>query len=99
MYIAFLRAINVGGHNIKMDVLKTIFESLNLEHVETFIASGNVIFESEKPRETLELQIETELEKALGYEVKTFLRTQAELAEITTFKPFSNLNLDAGVLN
>ena len=94
MYIAFLRAINVGGHNIKMDVLKTIFESLNLEHVETFIASGNVIFESEKPRETLELQIETELEKALEYEVKTFLRTQAELAEITAFKPFSDSSLE-----
>ena len=46
-YIAFLKAINVGGHNVKMDQLRKIFESMQFKNVETFIASGNVIFETE----------------------------------------------------
>ena len=94
MYVAFLRAINVGGHNVKMEQLKTIFESLGLENVSTFIASGNVIFDSSQTRETLEVQIETELEKILGYEVKTFIRTQSEVAVIAKYKPFSDSSIE-----
>lgn len=45
-YFAFLRGINVGGHRIKMDRLREHVEALGFEHVETFIASGNVIFSS-----------------------------------------------------
>jgi uncharacterized protein (DUF1697 family) len=45
-YIAFLRAINVGGHTVKMDPLRQLFEALGFSQVETFIASGNVIFNS-----------------------------------------------------
>jgi len=45
-YIAFLRAINVGGHTVKMEHLRGIFESMGFSNVETFIASGNVIFAS-----------------------------------------------------
>ena len=45
-YFTFLRAINVGGHTVKMDVLRQLFESLGFSNVETFIASGNVIFEA-----------------------------------------------------
>jgi len=45
-FIAFLRAINVGGHVVKMDQLRRFFEALGFANVETFIASGNVIFES-----------------------------------------------------
>ena len=45
-FIAFLRAINVGGHNVTMKELRGLFEALGLKSVETFIASGNVIFES-----------------------------------------------------
>ena len=44
--IAFLRAINVGGHNVTMEKLRKQFEALGCEEVETFIASGNVIFTS-----------------------------------------------------
>jgi uncharacterized protein (DUF1697 family) len=45
-YVAFLRAINVGGHTVKMDHLRRLFEALEFDNVETFIASGNVIFDS-----------------------------------------------------
>jgi uncharacterized protein (DUF1697 family) len=86
---AFLRAINVGGHTVTMDDLRRHFESLGLEAVETFIASGNVIFSTpgtELP--ALERRIEARLRKALGYEVKTFLRTVSEMAAIARYRPF-----------
>lgn len=88
-YIAFLRAINVGGHVVKMDRLRTVFEAAGLENVETFIASGNVIFDSRaRNAATLEKQIETALSKALGYEVTTFLRSPADVARAAEYEAF-----------
>jgi len=54
-YVAFLRAINVGGHTVTMDDLRGLFESLGFSTVETFIASGNEIFETSS-RATTSLQ-------------------------------------------
>src|SRR5690349_6010221 len=88
-YIAFLRAINVGGHNVRMSELKRLFESLGFSNVETFIASGNVIFEtSAKDPSKLEKKIEALLKESLHYEVFTFLRTPAEVAAVAKYKPF-----------
>ena len=71
-YIAFLRAINVGGHVIKMDALRVHFEALGYQNVETFIASGNVIFEAKaKIATAFEAEIEVQLKKSLGYDVAT----------------------------
>ena len=90
-YIAFLRAINVGGHTVKMDVLRQHFEALGFANVETFIASGNVIFETTaKNTRSLEKKIEEHLRAVLGYEVATFIRTDAELAAIAQYQPFSS---------
>jgi uncharacterized protein (DUF1697 family) len=95
-YIAFLRAINVGGHNtVKMDFLRRLFESLGFSNVETFIASGNVVFETtSKNAQALEREIENRLREALGYEVATFIRTDAELAAVASYKPFNQSDLD-----
>ncbi|NJL27921.1 MAG: DUF1697 domain-containing protein [Thermoanaerobaculia bacterium] len=94
--IAFLRAINVGGHTVKMDRLRALFVEMGFSGVETFIASGNVIFDpiSENPA-ALEKKIESHLESALGYEVRTFIRTSAELAAVVDYEPFSDAKLTA----
>lgn len=90
-YVAFLRAINVGGHLVKMDQLRKLFEALKFTNVETFIASGNVIFDSPSmDAAALEDRIEKHLEKALGYEVGTFVRTCAEVAEAAAHAPFDS---------
>lgn len=88
-HIAFLRAINVGGHTVKMNHLRQLFEALGFAGVETFIASGNVIFESpvENSRK-LEEQIEAHLRQALGYEVATFIRSASEVAAVAAYQPF-----------
>lgn len=87
-YVAFLRAINVGGHTVKMDELRRLFEDFGLARVETFIASGNVIFESRRTATKLAGEIESGLRQALGYEVATFLRTVAEVAAVAGHEPF-----------
>ena len=100
-YIAFLRAINVGGHTVKMDHLRRLFGALGFAKVETFIASGNVIFDSSsRSTRTLEKKIETHLRETLGYEVATFIRSPAELSAIAGYKPFpaAELKADGNVL-
>ena len=94
--VAFLRAINVGGHTVTMETLRGTFESLGLKDVETFIASGNVIFTAPRGHlSSLEQKIEAQLHKTLGYEVKTFLRTEAEVAAIAGYKPFKAAHVQA----
>ena len=100
-FVAFLRAINVGGHTVKMDILRQLFEALDLSNVETFIASGNVIFQTSataKTAATLERKIEKHLEQALGYPVATFLRSVTELASIAQYKPFSDAEIESGAM-
>ncbi len=86
---AFLRAINVGGHNVTMEQLRGLFEALGLKGVETFLASGNVVFDG-KPGKSrnLEHRIEQQLLASLGYEVKTFIRTDSEVGAIARCTPF-----------
>jgi uncharacterized protein (DUF1697 family) len=82
-YIALIRGINLGGHTVKMDRLKRHFEELGFKHVETFIASGNVVFETtSKSAAALEKKITAHLEKSLGFPAMTFVRTDKELAEV-----------------
>jgi uncharacterized protein (DUF1697 family) len=94
-YVAFLRAINVGGHVVKMDQLRRLFEAIGFSNVETFIASGNVIFDSKtKNSRALEQKIENHLRESLAYEVRTFVRTPLEVAEVTRYRCFTKAELE-----
>ncbi len=88
VHIAFLRAINLGGRTVKMDVLRAAFEQLDVEDVWTFIASGNVVFRSRRAARTLEPRIERHLLDTFGWPVPTFLRTADELRAILKEAPF-----------
>ncbi|MEO8807543.1 MAG: DUF1697 domain-containing protein [Burkholderiaceae bacterium] len=93
--IAFLRAVNVGGRIVKMGALKAQFEALALTDVSTFIASGNVIFETRaRDMAALEQKIEKQLHGAFGFEVHSFVRSAAELAAIAACRPFEQRELE-----
>jgi uncharacterized protein (DUF1697 family) len=99
-YVAFLRAINVGGHVVKMDRLRALIEELGVTNVETFIASGNVLFDSpSKSAAALEQKIERRLEAALGYAVTTFVRPLAEIAAVATSHPFDGFEANGHTLS
>jgi uncharacterized protein (DUF1697 family) len=79
-----------------MEQLKRVFEDLGFGAVTTFIASGNVVFESAAGTlPALEKQIERELRTALGYDVATFLRSGAELRAIVDHEPFRTADWEA----
>jgi len=87
--VAFLRAINVGKRRVKMDVLGSSFEALKLRNVTTFIASGNVVFETRSTDHSkLERRIEKRLLADLGYDVDTFLRSLDEVRALVDAQPF-----------
>lgn len=100
IYVAFLRGINVGGRRvIKMEELARIFTSAGLRKVRTYIASGNVFFESaSENKSALTKKIEKALRQALGYEVTVMLRTLGELENIVKRNPFKQAPRDVEVM-
>jgi uncharacterized protein (DUF1697 family) len=89
-YAALLRAINVGGHTVKMKELCAMFEAMKLSNVRSVIASGNVLFDTRaSAAAALETRIETALRRSLGYGVETFLRTSEELDTLAAHDPFA----------
>ena len=97
-HIALLRGINVGGHRVQMATLRALFEELGFTGVETFIASGNVIFDARtRDRAALERTIASHLEGALGYAVPAFIRSPEEIAAIAAYEPFPASVVGPGV--
>ena len=97
-YVALLRAVNVGGRVIKMDELRRVFEMLAFKNVQTFIASGNVIFESALDRSKLEAMIEHGLQQAFRYPIPTFVRSAEEMAAAAGQSPFAARELEGSGL-
>lgn len=81
-YVAFLRAIKVGRTTlIRMTDLRKMFESFGLQNVQTYIQTGNVIFESDESNTSvLEERMERQLEKAAGKRIRLFVRTMRDVA-------------------
>ncbi|MGH8015036.1 MAG: DUF1697 domain-containing protein [Candidatus Zixiibacteriota bacterium] len=92
-YIALLRGINMAGHKaIKMDALRTCFESINFKNVRTYIQSGNVLFDSPETNESkLSGKIGKALKQSFGYDIAVMLRTVAEMQAIIENNPFKKL--------
>jgi len=88
-YVALLRGINLGRRRVKMDRLARLFVKLSLDDVATVLASGNVVFSTRRQSPAvLERKIAAHLNEALGYEVDTFVRSQAEMASLAALCPF-----------
>lgn len=79
----FLRGINLGSRRVKMAELRRPFEAMGLEGVESYLASGNVVFDDPgRDRRALEEEIEAELEAALGFATEAFVRGLPGLADL-----------------
>jgi uncharacterized protein (DUF1697 family) len=88
-YVALLRGINVGGNNvIRMLDLRTCFEAQKLSCVETYIASGNVLFEAtDADAAALTSRIERALSKTFGYESRVVLRSARQMSDTLAKAP------------
>ncbi|MEV6973297.1 DUF1697 domain-containing protein [Kitasatospora sp. NPDC093806] len=94
-YLAFLRAVNVGGRTVKMERLRGLFTELGLERVGSYIQSGNVFFTAEVTdaagRAALTGRIEAHLAEQLGYPVPVLLRTVDEVQAVLDAEPFAGV--------
>jgi uncharacterized protein (DUF1697 family) len=88
-FVALLRAVNVGGTGkLPMSELKAMCEELGFSAVRTYVASGNVVFESRKSEAAIKLALENRLEPRAGKPVGVIVRGAAEMAEIAATNPF-----------
>lgn len=96
--ISMLRGVNLGPHNrIKMDALRDLYQSLQLEDPRTYVQSGNVIFRTrEKDAAKLAKKIQTAIEKKFGCSPAVVLRTTAELKKAIAATPFAGRDLEPG---
>lgn len=87
-YVALLRGINVGGKKkVEMKQLRVVFEALGLENVQTYINSGNVIFETKKASNSLVKKIEAALAEKFGFEILVVLRDQKNIEQLVAKIP------------
>jgi len=88
-FIALLRAVNVGGTGkLPMSDLKELCEELGFGAVRTYIASGNVVFESRKSEAAVKAALEKRLEAYAGKPVGVVVRTAEEMAQVLSDNPF-----------
>jgi uncharacterized protein (DUF1697 family) len=90
-YVALLRGVNlVGKSTLKMADLKAIAGDLKLDNARTYIASGNLLFTSDKPEEKLRGMLEKELQAHMGKDVRVMLRTAGEMKAVLRANPFTD---------
>jgi uncharacterized protein (DUF1697 family) len=88
-YIALLRAVNVGGTGkLPMTELKAMCEAAGFKQVQTYIASGNVVFKSAKTEAQVKATLENALAAYAGKPVGAMVRTAAEMAAVLSGNPF-----------
>jgi uncharacterized protein (DUF1697 family) len=90
-YISILRGINVGGNRkILMADLKCLFDKLEFSNVQTYIQSGNVIFDSDQktPNADMEQKIQLSIARTFGFEVPVIVRKAKEMTETISNNPF-----------
>ena len=94
-YAALLRGINVGDKLVDMSALRKIFVDMGAKGVETYMRSGNVVFDSEEIDATkLRSEIEKRLLKGLCFSVKVFVKSGLEMRRVVDMMPFDGLDKD-----
>jgi uncharacterized protein (DUF1697 family) len=88
-YVALLRAVNVGGSStLTMTALRSICARAGFTRIETYIASGNVVFDSNASPAKVKAEIEARLVANAGKPIGVIIRTAAEIAAVLKVNPF-----------
>ena len=97
IFIAFLRGVNVSGQKkIPMAELRELLAKSRFEKVQTYIQSGNVVFQSTvKNKSELEETIHTCIQSHFGFEVSVLVKTPKEIESILLSCPFSGSKKEA----
>lgn len=90
VFVALLRAVNVGGRKLAMDDLRRLAEEAGFENSLTFIASGNLLFASGRSEASIARELEARLKEHMGVEVPVLVRTARQMAEVARSNPYPN---------
>ncbi|AZA83780.1 hypothetical protein C1637_13925 [Chryseobacterium lactis] len=87
-YCAFLRGVNVKGTNMKMADVCQVFKDAGMTEVSSILASGNIIFSSDKNAENLKLILEKAMSDHFSYEAFLFIKSKEETQTFWNSIPF-----------
>ncbi|NMR32757.1 DUF1697 domain-containing protein [Chryseobacterium aquaticum] len=87
-YCAFLRGVNVKGTNMKMAEVCEVFKNAGMKDVVSVLASGNIIFSSEKNVQDLKIILEKEMSVHFNYEAFLFIKSHEEIESFWNSNPF-----------
>jgi uncharacterized protein (DUF1697 family) len=91
-FVALLRAVNLGGYGkLPMAELKAMCEAAGFQSVRTYIASGNVVFQSKKTEAQVKAILGTALAAYAGKSVGVMVRTAAEMSAVLRGNPFPKM--------
>jgi uncharacterized protein (DUF1697 family) len=85
-FVAFLRAVNIGGRRVAMATARNVIAELGFDQVSSYVNSGNLLFTA--TRKPSESTIRSAMEDAFGFELTTFVRTARQVKALATEKPF-----------
>jgi len=90
IYVALLRAVNVGGTGkLPMAELKSLCVEAGFDQVQTYIASGNIVFDSKDPAARVKSTLESLLHAHAKKPIDVFVRTAAEMRAVLAANPFT----------
>lgn len=89
-FCAFLRGVNIGKSVMKMAEVKGVFESAGMKDVSTVLATGNILFSSDKNEEELKEILEKSMSDLFQYEAFLFIKNREEVKAILENNPFEN---------
>lgn len=87
-YCAFLRGVNVKGTRMKMAEVCSVFENAGMGDVSSILASGNILFSSEKNATELKKILEDNMSGHFNYEAYLFLRNKKEVQSLVQNNPY-----------
>ncbi|MDM1554869.1 MULTISPECIES: DUF1697 domain-containing protein [Chryseobacterium] len=87
-YCAFLRGVNVKGTNMKMADVCQVFTAAGMKGVTSILASGNIVFSSDKKTDELKIILEKAMSEHFSYEAFLFIKSQEETMVFWNSIPF-----------
>lgn len=88
-WVALLASINVGNRRVRMPALRDLFADVGAVEPETYVQSGNVVFDHEEDDvEAMTSLVESRLSEGCGFAVVAHLRTGAQLDRVVARRPF-----------
>lgn len=89
-YCAFLRGINVNGTNMKMADVVSVFEKAGMNDVIAVLATGNIIFSSDKNSDNLRILLEKAMSEHFSYEAFLFVKSKTDVEKMIESNPFTD---------